>query len=123
MLFNFIGRATLERSSGQMVQTSGRSSTINNNNPSTEMRITTNPMSLNYSEPDDCIVQATSFDNPNHIELPSRHIDSATYCKKDRTNNNGQTQSLVNINNNNNNTGQSNVAGNANKESQDWCVI
>lgn len=114
----WLGRATLERSSGHMMQTSGRSSTINNNNSVTEMRITTNPMSLNYSEPDDCIVQATSFDNPHHIELPSRHIDSATYCKRDKTNNNAQTH-LGNINNNNINA-QIHGATNLNMDSQNW---
>lgn len=61
------------------------------------MRITANPLNLNYVDPDDCL--ATSFSNPNHIELPSksalqqheastsnnnnggRQIDSSTYCK------------------------------------------
>ncbi|CAH0554668.1 unnamed protein product [Brassicogethes aeneus] len=58
------------------------------------MRITTNPLNQNYVDPDDCL--ATSFSNPNHIELPSktaattttnnngnsaRQIDSSTYCK------------------------------------------
>lgn len=48
-----------------------------------------NPMNLNYSDPDDAILQATSFDNPNHIQLPSGNgngysIDSSTYNKRDR---------------------------------------
>lgn len=72
------GRATLDHSN--------RNSTVNNN--TTEMRITTNPLNMNYCEPEDCVV--TSFSNPTHIELPSRPaenpppkpvIDSSTYCK------------------------------------------
>lgn len=51
-----------------------------------------NPMNLNYSDPDDAILQACSFDNPNHIQLPSApsangngfSIDSSTYNKRDR---------------------------------------
>lgn len=52
------------------------------------MRITTNPLNMNYCEPEDCVV--TSFSNPTHIELPSKPveniapkpvIDSSTYCK------------------------------------------
>lgn len=107
----------MERSSGQMVQTNGRASTINNNNTAAEMRIINNPMTLNYSEPDDCIIQTTSFDNPHHIELPSSSIDSATYCKRDRTNNNGQTQ--LSNNNNNNNAAQVHAI-NMNKETPEW---
>ncbi|KRT83247.1 hypothetical protein AMK59_4704, partial [Oryctes borbonicus] len=74
----WLGRATLDHSN--------RNSTVNNN--TTEMRITTNPLNMNYCEPEDCVV--TSFSNPTHIELPSRPaenpppkpvIDSSTYCK------------------------------------------
>lgn len=63
------------------------------------MRIITNPLNMNYVEPDDAL--ATSFTNPNHIELPSRpsatgtsstndvssngrSIDSTTYCRSKR---------------------------------------
>lgn len=81
----WLGRATLD--------TSNRNSTVtaNNNAPnaanSNEMRITTNPLNMNYCDPEDCL--ATSFSNPSHIELPSRSsdvtsgraIDSGTYCK------------------------------------------
>lgn len=84
----WLGRATLD--------SSNRNSTATNNN-SNEMRITTNPLNMNYCDPDDCL--ATSFSNPSHIELPSgrvqpttttnstadinsnRQIDSSTYCK------------------------------------------
>ncbi|XP_049823614.1 transmembrane protein 132E isoform X2 [Aethina tumida] len=84
----WLGRATME--------SSNRNSTVANNNAN-EMRITANPLNLNYVDPDDCL--ATSFSNPNHIELPSksalqqheastsnnnnggRQIDSSTYCK------------------------------------------
>lgn len=52
---------------------------------SRSIRIMGNPMNLNYSDPDDAILQATSFDNPNHIQLPSGYtIDSSTYNKRDR---------------------------------------
>ncbi|KAK9878658.1 hypothetical protein WA026_023108 [Henosepilachna vigintioctopunctata] len=67
----------------------GRSTADSSNRNSTahpavgEMRITTNPLNANYCEPDDSL--ATSFSNPNHIELPSsnsrRTIDSTTYCR------------------------------------------
>lgn len=77
----WLGRATLD--------SSNRNSTATNNNAS-EMRITANPLNMNYCDPDDCL--ATSFSNPSHIELPSgeaqsadinsnRQIDSSTYCK------------------------------------------
>ncbi|CAH1236119.1 unnamed protein product [Diabrotica balteata] len=57
-------------------------------NPS-DMRIITNPLNMNYCEPDDSLM-ANSFSNPTHIELPassshvnssSRQIDSRTYSK------------------------------------------
>ncbi|XP_017768079.1 PREDICTED: transmembrane protein 132D isoform X2 [Nicrophorus vespilloides] len=72
----WLGRATLEPSSNR------NSAVINNN--TNEMRITTNPLNMNYCDPDDCV--ATSFSNPTHIELPSkpaesRIVDSSTYCK------------------------------------------
>lgn len=48
-------------------------------------------MNLNYSDPDDAITKATSFDNPNHIQLPSmlsgvngNPIDTSTYNKRER---------------------------------------
>ncbi|RZC37691.1 transmembrane protein 132B-like [Asbolus verrucosus] len=74
----WLGRATLD--------SSNRNSSVANSNAN-EMRITTNPLNLNYCDPDDCL--ATSFSNPSHIELPScsadinsnRPIDSNTYCK------------------------------------------
>nr|XP_008197339.1 PREDICTED: transmembrane protein 132B isoform X2 [Tribolium castaneum] len=75
----WLGRATLD--------SSNRNSSVTNTNGN-EMRITANPLNLNYCDPDDCL--ATSFSNPSHIELPSssqadinsnRPIDSNTYCK------------------------------------------
>lgn len=74
------GRATIEHSSN-------RSSAVVNNN-SNEIRITTNPLNINYCEPEDCV--PSSFSNPCHIKLPSsgvpldnvkHQIDNATYCK------------------------------------------
>ncbi|KAJ8932719.1 hypothetical protein NQ314_014414, partial [Rhamnusium bicolor] len=80
----WLGRATLD--------SSNRNSTAINNN-STDMRIISNPLNMNYCEPEDCLA-ATSFSNPSHIELPSRPpvtnpadvnsnkaIDTSTYCK------------------------------------------
>ena len=83
--FLSIGRTTIEHSN--------RNSTVNNNTtPASygEMRITANPLNLNYCEPEDCV--ATSFCNPTHVELPSAAcpvevtiklpiVDSSTYCK------------------------------------------
>ncbi|XP_074036217.1 transmembrane protein 132C dtn isoform X2 [Leptinotarsa decemlineata] len=70
----WLGRATIDPSI--------RNSTVNNNPP--DMRIITNPLNMNYCEPEDSL--ATSFSNPTHIELPSRSdlnsnkaIDSSTY--------------------------------------------
>ncbi|KAJ3642646.1 hypothetical protein Zmor_025409 [Zophobas morio] len=79
----WLGRATLD--------SSNRNSAATNPNAS-EIRITTNPLNLNYCDPDDCL--ATSFSNPSHIELPSssqadinsnRPIDTSTYCKSKST--------------------------------------
>lgn len=120
MFLYFIGRATIERHTGHQVQAVNRNSTpippppppahsdaAIRNHLNREMRITSNPLNLNYADPEDAIksdhangnVIATSFDNPNHIELPSQNnierrersassgsriIDTATYTKKDR---------------------------------------
>ncbi|KAJ8975395.1 hypothetical protein NQ317_008610 [Molorchus minor] len=80
----WLGRATLDNSNRN-------SAAVNNN--STDMRIITNPLNMNYAEPEDCLA-ATSFSNPTHIELPSKagvagtsdinsnkSIDTSTYCK------------------------------------------
>jgi hypothetical protein len=52
------------------------------------MHITSNPMSYNTTENMQNEQQnlATCFDNPNHIDLPSRPptIDSSTYSKKEK---------------------------------------
>ncbi|XP_068082143.1 transmembrane protein 132E [Anabrus simplex] len=91
----WLGRATLERASGHVVVgANSRSPPINNNNNNIsgkeqqqQMRIMANPM--NYSSENQDEEQknlGTCFDNPNHIELPSRPpaIDSSTYCKKEK---------------------------------------
>ncbi|KAK4874990.1 hypothetical protein RN001_011412 [Aquatica leii] len=88
----WLGRATLEHNSN-------RSSTVNNNPP--EIRITTNPLNMNYCDPDDCV--PSSFSNPTHIELPSstavdnnvHQVDSSTYCKSK------PGGGIVNVNNTN----------------------
>lgn len=74
-----LGRATLEHSSN-------RNSTVTNPG---EIRITTNPLNMNYCDPDDCV--PNSFSNPTHIQLPNatqdaittsgRQLDTSTYCK------------------------------------------
>lgn len=82
----WLGRATID--------TSNRNSAVVNRNQA-DMRIITNPLNMNYCEPDDTLVGATSFSNPTHIDLPScairnqeaselssnRSIDSNTYCR------------------------------------------
>lgn len=74
----WLGRATLDSSNRNSAAT-----TTNGN----EIRITSNPLNMNYCDPDDCL--ATSFSNPSHIELPSlssdlnsnEPIDSSTYVR------------------------------------------
>lgn len=81
------GRATLESGSN-------RNSRVDNNNGGAgggggphKIRITANPLSMNYCEPEDCV--PSSFGNPTHVELsdgsaepsPVSQVDSATYCK------------------------------------------
>ncbi|XP_016844995.1 transmembrane protein 132E isoform X2 [Nasonia vitripennis] len=73
----WLGRATLERAACAPPQ----------------VRVTSNPLA---NEPEDETMDlGTSFDNPNHVELPSTGvrssiassgaIDTTTYCKRDRT--------------------------------------
>jgi transmembrane protein 132 len=66
----WLGRATMDRSMTSQEQADARDA---------RMRITSNPLPLNYVDPDD----AVGFDNPNAIELPSK-INSATYTKRDQ---------------------------------------
>lgn len=93
----WLGRATLERASGHMVTSEncnpGRTAPVcssNNNNimGKDEMRITANPMSYSTAQnmENEQLNLATCFDNPNHIDLPSRPpaIDSSTYSKKEK---------------------------------------
>ena len=64
----WLGRATLERAS---------------NRSSAHVRITNNP-GFGPAPTADAAAAAASFDNPCHVELPSRPtiVDSATYCKR-----------------------------------------
>lgn len=92
----WLGRATLERASGHMVTSEnnspGRSPPVcsNNNNVSgkDQMHITSNPICYSTAENMENEQQnlATCFDNPHHIDLPSRPpaIDSSTYSKKEK---------------------------------------
>lgn len=59
----WLGRATLDSSNRNSAATAN----------GTEIRITSNPLNMNYCDPDDCL--ATSFSNPSHIELPSSSAD------------------------------------------------
>lgn len=58
-------------------------------------------MTMNYSDPDDAVqVEVTSFDNPNHIQLPphtvsNKKVDSSTYNKKDRLDNRFVCNSII----------------------------
>jgi transmembrane protein 132 len=75
----WLGRATMDRSMAVGQQDMG-------NDP--RMRITNNPLPLNYVDRSEGALQANSFDNPNAIELPSAKpnglINSTTYTKRDR---------------------------------------
>lgn len=71
----WLGRATMDRSMTQQ-EVDARDARI---------RITSNPMPLNYVDPNDAV--ANGFDNPNAIELPTKgssSINTATYTKRDR---------------------------------------
>jgi transmembrane protein 132 len=70
----WLGRATMDRSMTQQ-DIDARDA---------RMRITSNPMPLNYVDPNDAV---NGFDNPNAIELPTKphgSINTATYTKRDR---------------------------------------
>lgn len=79
----WLGRATMDRSmTSQDVEARDA-----------RMRITSNPLPINYVDPDDAVLEMNSFDNPNAIELPTTTttttkvnggINSATYTKRDR---------------------------------------
>lgn len=72
----WLGRATMDRSMTQQ-DVDARDA---------RMRITSNPMPLNYVDPNDAVTM-NSFDNPNAIELPTKPlgpINTATYTKRDR---------------------------------------
>jgi transmembrane protein 132 len=93
----WLGRATLERASGHMVTSencrpSGTAPVCSSNNNNImgkdQMHITSNPMSYSTAQNIENEQQtlATCFDNPHHIDLPSRPptIDSSTYSKKEK---------------------------------------
>lgn len=56
------------------------------------MHIINNPMSSKYGDAEESVVHVNSFDNPNHIQLPSSAVgegqnvavNSCTYNKRDR---------------------------------------
>lgn len=57
-----------------------------------KVRVTSNPLAGENNPLTDPAELGTSFDNPNHIELPSivratpsAPIDTTTYCKRDKT--------------------------------------
>lgn len=61
-----------------------------NRSADSRIRITSNPMNLNYTDPDETLVEVTCFDNPHHIRLPATNnnsIDTSTYNKRDRNKN------------------------------------
>lgn len=67
----WLGRATMDRTMTSQEHAELRDA---------RMRITSNPLPLNYVDPDDAV---NGFDNPNAIELPTK-INTATYTKRDR---------------------------------------
>ncbi|EAT43715.1 AAEL004880-PA, partial [Aedes aegypti] len=80
----WLGRATMDRS------TNGQD--MSGNQRDSRMHIINNPMSSKYGDAEESIVQVNSFDNPNHIQLPSGAggegqidvVNSCTYNKRDR---------------------------------------
>lgn len=78
----WLGRATMD-------PPSNRNSTVATNNNGQDMRIITNPLNVNYVDPDDAL--ATSFTNPNHIDLPSRQPASGASSSPNESNSNGRS--------------------------------
>lgn len=92
----WLGRATLDRSNPE--------NEVGTNYKDSRMHIINNPMNAKYGDPDERIIQINSFDNPNHIQLPSNvaiplrnsrvgfgpieesivPVNSCTYNKRDR---------------------------------------
>lgn len=76
----WLGRATMDRSAAQAGQE------VVGSDP--RIRITNNPLPLNYVDPNDAVSQMNSFDNPNAIEMPTTKpiglINTTTYTKRDR---------------------------------------
>ncbi|XP_037919776.1 transmembrane protein 132E isoform X2 [Hermetia illucens] len=81
----WLGRSTLDRSS--MIQDTENGNILENQRDS-RIRITSNPMNLNYADPDDALIPVTSFDNGNRMPGPYVNtngiVDSSTYSKTDR---------------------------------------
>jgi hypothetical protein len=116
--FILLGRATIERHTGHQMHAVNRTNAantptqndqLNRNTPQQkDMRITGNPLNLNYADPEDAIRYAENQANAlngnvlntdvvNHIPSPldsqirsrshsagNRRIDSTTYCKRDK---------------------------------------
>ncbi|XP_055390024.1 transmembrane protein 132E [Condylostylus longicornis] len=87
----WLGRSTLDRSS---VAHDSMNGNIFENPRDSRIRITSNPMNINYSDPDDVVNRITSFDNSGrHVPLchmnNQNNINSTTYNKNEiRENNN-----------------------------------
>jgi transmembrane protein 132 len=79
----WLGRATMDRAMPPQQQQQQQQEIDQRD---ARIRITSNPLPLNYVDPDDAVLQMNSFDNPNAIELPTKAngINSATYTKRDR---------------------------------------
>jgi transmembrane protein 132 len=78
----WLGRATMDRSmTSAQQQQQQQQQQLEIDSRDARMRITSNPLPLNYVDPDDAVLQMNSFDNPNAIELPTK-INTATYTKK-----------------------------------------
>lgn len=98
----WLGRSTLDQSNTESVDNNARGEESVKNvkkcprgcqlvlfifSLDSRVRITSNPMPLNYVDPEDALTEVTSFDNPNHIPLPAvagAPVDTSTYNKRDR---------------------------------------
>lgn len=60
----WLGRATVDRSNADNVETGA-------SHKDSRMHIISNPMNSKYDDMGEHVVQINSFDNPNHIQLPS----------------------------------------------------
>uniref|UniRef100_A0A182YEM9 Transmembrane protein 132E n=1 Tax=Anopheles stephensi TaxID=30069 RepID=A0A182YEM9_ANOST len=60
----WLGRATVDRSNADILETG-------TNHKDSRMHIISNPMNSKYDDMGEHVIQINSFDNPNHIQLPS----------------------------------------------------